>query len=269
MIINDSIGIESDGLSFNVINNEQVIVEDSLKSAIETVENSFVERIKYNPRTDDGFAFIMLLCFLFSSLIIRSNRKYLVQRIKDFFYNKERGSLFSEGYTSKFGVLVYFYVQTSLLLGLFFVNFFCDLHIQYITHKNSFLILGIYTLIVGLYFCIKQLVYRFIGVVFSEYKPYSMWIQSYNTIILFSSIVLFPFLLFIVYFDLDFKSVFILGIVLLSFFKILLFYKWINLFLINKYDLVRLFLYFCALEILPCLVIYQILIQVNNHIIKL
>lgn len=263
----DSIQIGLDSVQLNTIRGEQ----DSLYlKTVETIAiNPYIERIKYNPRTDDGIAFILLLCFLFTSLLIRSNRKYIVQRVKDFFYNKERGSFFSEGYTSKSGLLVYFYIQTILFISLYFVNFFCDLHIDFITYKNSLLILGIYSLIIGVYFGLKHIVYRFIGVIFMESAPYNIWIQSYNTLIIFCGIFLFPFLLFIIYFDLDFHSVFIFGLVLLSFFKILLFYKWINLILINKYDLVRLFLYFCALEILPCLVIYQILIQVNNHIIKL
>ena len=46
--------------------------------------------------------------------------------------------------------------------------------------------------------------------------------------------------------------------------KILMFYKWIKLFFHQFGALFLLILYFCALEILPCLLLYQGMIQINN-----
>ena len=60
----------------------------------------------------------------------------------------------------------------------------------------------------------------------------------------------------------------ILGILLWSmadfFTNMLMFYKWIKLFFHQFGDLFLLILYFCALEILPCLLLYQGMIQINN-----
>ncbi len=45
---------------------------------------------------------------------------------------------------------------------------------------------------------------------------------------------------------------------ILAFFtKILMFYKWLKLFCNNLYGGFLLILYFCALEIMPCFMLYQ------------
>ena len=43
-----------------------------------------------------------------------------------------------------------------------------------------------------------------------------------------------------------------------------MFYKWIKLFFHQLSAAFLLILYFCALEIIPCLLLYQGMIQVNN-----
>ncbi len=223
--------------------------------------------IKYNPQRDDGFSLILLLLFLFTSFFIGNYKKSIFQRIKYFFQNKERGSLFSEGESLHSGVVFYFFGQTTILLALFFINFFYDFQVDFINQTNSIYLFGIYTLIIGLYFLLKQMIYHLLGWIFIESKQYETWIFSYNTIVSFSGFILYPILLFIIYFDLGLYYTLIIGFLLFFVLKVLLFYKWINLFFINIYGLVRLFLYFCALEILPCLIIYKGLIQLNSHII--
>ncbi len=225
------------------------------------------EKVKYNPRGDDGIAIILLLSFFISAVLIGKNKKGIVQRIRDFFLNKERSSLFSQGLASQSALIVYFSIQTALLLGVFFLNFFYDLHINFIDDNNSLIILGIYTSIIGIYLLFKQVIYRFIAWMFFDSKQHELWLISYNTLVAFFSFILYPSLLFIIYFDLEFNYVILLGLSLFFIMKLVMFYKWINLFLNDIYGLLRLFLYFCALEILPCLIVYQGLVQVNNQII--
>ncbi|MDD4055738.1 MAG: DUF4271 domain-containing protein [Bacteroides sp.] len=225
------------------------------------------EKVKYNPRGDDGIAIILLLSFFVSAILIGKNKKGIVQRIRDFFLNKERSSLFSQGLASQSALIVYFSIQTALLLGVFFLNFFYDLHINFIDDNNSLIILGIYTSIIGIYLLFKQVIYRFIAWMFFDSKQHELWLISYNTLVAFFSFILYPSLLFIIYFDLEFNYVILLGLSLFFIMKLVMFYKWINLFLNDIYGLLRLFLYFCALEILPCLIVYQGLVQVNNQII--
>ena len=80
---------------------------------------------------------------------------------------------------------------------------------------------------------------------------------------------LFPFVLFIVYFDLSLQLTVIIGLILAFFTKILMFYKWFKLFCSNLHGSFLLILYFCALEIMPCFMLYQGVIQLNDYLIIL
>ena len=69
------------------------------------------------------------------------------------------------------------------------------------------------------------------------------------------------------FFDLNVTFLVSIGCVLVIFTKILMFYKWLKLFSCNIYGVFLLILYFCALEIVPCLIVYQGMIQLNNVLI--
>lgn len=253
--------------TFNLSSDNFLSEKVTLTTSSDLMINIVDEAIKYNPQRDDSFSLILLLLFLITSFVVGNNKKRIFHRIKYFFLNKDRSSLFSEGESLQPSVIFYFFGQTTILIALFFVNFFYDFQVDFITQKNSLFILGAYSIIIGFYFILKQIIYHFLGWVFIDTKQYETWIFSYNTMVSFSSFILYPILLFIIYFDLDLNFIFIVGLTLFIIIKTLLFYKWINLFFINMYGVVRLFLYFCALEILPCLIIYKGLIQLNSQII--
>ena len=66
----------------------------------------------------------------------------------------------------------------------------------------------------------------FIGWTFFDKNRTNIWLESYSTLIYYAGFALFPFVLFLVYFDLSLTNF--------------------------------------ALEILPCLLLYQGMIQINN-----
>ena len=69
---------------------------------------------------------------------------------------------------------------------------------------------------------------------------------------------------FVFFFFLNMTIFFIIGLILLIFIKLFMFFKWIKLFFHQLSAAFLLILYFCALEIIPCLLLYQGMIQVNN-----
>ena len=95
----------------------------------------------------------------------------------------------------------------------------------------------------------------------------TIWLESYSTLIYYLGFVLFPFVLLLVYFDLNILFLVSIGLFLIIFAKILMFYKWIKLFFDKISSLFLLILYFCALEIMPCLLLYQGLRELNNILV--
>lgn len=122
----------------------------------------------------------------------------------------------------------------------------------------------VFTLVLPRLFLTKMVALYVSGVDVFDKNKTNIWLESYSALIYYVGFALFPFVLFLVYFDLSLTNLVIIGSIILIFTKILMFYKWIKLFFHQFSGLFLLILYFCALEIVPCLLLYQGMIQMNN-----
>ena len=220
--------------------------------------------LSYSPRNDDVIALVLLACFFLSSIALARGKKFLSQQVKDFWVFRERASIFDASTAADMRYLLVLVVQTCVLGGITLFNYFHDTSSALMEKISPHLLLGIYVGGCVVYFLMKWLIYLFVGWIFFDKKRTSVWLESYSTLIYYLGFALFPFVLLLVYFDLDRSYLVGIGLGLIIFAKILMFYKWIKLFLNQISSIFLLILYFCALEIIPCLLLYQGLIQIND-----
>lgn len=233
--------------------------------AVQEVDSGFEGTpISYSPRTDDAIALTLLACFFLSSIALARGKKFLSQQVKDFVLHRERTSIFDSSTAADVRYLLVLVLQTCVLSGITFLNYFHDTCPALMDHVSSLLLLGIYVGFCLAYFLLKWLLYMFLGWTFFDKNKTNIWLESYSALIYYVGFALFPFVLFLVYFDLSLTNLVIIGSIILIFTKILMFYKWIKLFFHQFNGLFLLILYFCALEIVPCLLLYQGMIQMNN-----
>ena len=233
--------------------------------AVQEVDSGFEGTpISYSPRTDDAIALTLLVCFFLSSIALARGKKFLSQQVKDFVLHRERTSIFDSSTAADVRYLLVLVLQTCVLSGITFINYFHDTCPALMDHVSSLLLLGIYVGFCLAYFLLKWLIYMFLGWTFFDKNKTNIWLESYSALIYYVGFALFPFVLFLVYFDLSLTNLVIIGSIILIFTKILMFYKWIKLFFHQFSGLFLLILYFCALEIVPCLLLYQGMIQMNN-----
>ena len=233
--------------------------------AVQEVDSCFEGTpISYSPRTDDAIALTLLVCFFLSSIALARGKKFLSQQVKDFVLHRERTSIFDSSTAADVRYLLVLVLQTCVLSGITFLNYFHDTCPALMDHVSSLLLLGIYVGFCLAYFLLKWLLYMFLGWTFFDKNKTNIWLESYSALIYYVGFALFPFVLFLVYFDLSLTNLVIIGSIILIFTKILMFYKWIKLFFHQFSGLFLLILYFCALEIVPCLLLYQGMIQMNN-----
>ena len=233
--------------------------------AVQEVDSGFEGTpISYSPRTDDAIALTLLACFFLSSIALARGKKFLSQQVKDFVLHRERTSIFDSSTAADVRYLLVLVLQTCVLSGITFLNYFHDTCPALMDHVSSLLLLGIYVGFCLAYFLLKWLLYMFLGWTFFDKNKTNIWLESYSALIYYVGFALFPFVLFLVYFDLSLPNLVIIGSIILIFTKILMFYKWIKLFFHQFSGLFLLILYFCALEIVPCLLLYQGMIQMNN-----
>ena len=220
--------------------------------------------IPYSPRMDDGITVVLLCCFFLSAYVLSRSRKFLLQLVKDFLLHRERTSIFATSTAADMRYLLLLILQTCILAGVCIFNYFNDIQPELVRHVSPGLLLGIYIGVCLFYLCLKWMLYSFLGWIFFDESTTTLWLESYSTLLYYLGFTLFPFVLFIVYFDLSLQLTVIIGLILAFFAKILMFYKWIKLFFHQFSGLFLLILYFCALEIVPCLLLYQGMIQMNN-----
>ena len=233
--------------------------------AVQEVDSGFEGTpISYSPRTDDAIALTLLAFFFLSSIALARGKKFLSQQVKDFVLHRERTSIFDSSTAADVRYLLVLVLQTCVLSGITFLNYFHDTCPALMDHVSSLLLLGIYVGFCLAYFLLKWLLYMFLGWTFFDKNKTNIWLESYSALIYYVGFALFPFVLFLVYFDLSLTNLVIIGSIILIFTKILMFYKWIKLFFHQFSGLFLLILYFCALEIVPCLLLYQGMIQMNN-----
>lgn len=233
--------------------------------AVQEVDSGFEGTpISYSPRTDDAIALTLLVCFFLSSIALARGKKFFSQQVKDFVLHRERTSIFDSSTAADVRYLLVLVLQTCVLSGITFLNYFHDTCPALMDHVSSLLLLGIYVGFCLAYFLLKWLLYMFLGWTFFDKNKTNIWLESYSALIYYVGFALFPFVLFLVYFDLSLTNLVIIGSIILIFTKILMFYKWIKLFFHQFSGLFLLILYFCALEIVPCLLLYQGMIQMNN-----
>ena len=233
--------------------------------AVQEVDSGFEGTpISYSPRTDDAIALTLLACFFLSSIALARGKKFLSQQVKDFVLHRGRTSIFDSSTAADVRYLLVLVLQTCVLSGITFLNYFHDTCPALMDHVSSLLLLGIYVGFCLAYFLLKWLLYMFLGWTFFDKNKTNIWLESYSALIYYVGFALFPFVLFLVYFDLSLTNLVIIGSIILIFTKILMFYKWIKLFFHQFSGLFLLILYFCALEIVPCLLLYQGMIQMNN-----
>ena len=233
--------------------------------AVQEVDSGFEGTpISYSPRTDDAIALTLLACFFLSSIALARGKKFLSQQVKDFVLHRERTSIFDSSTAADVRYLLVLVLQTCVLSGITFLNYFHDTCPALMDHVSSLLLLGIYVGFCLAYFLLKWLLYMFLGWTFFDKNKTNIWLESYSALIYYVGFALFPFVLFLVYFDLSLTNLVIIGSIILIFTKILMFYKWIKLFFHQFSGLFLLILYFCALEIVPCLLLHQGMIQMNN-----
>ncbi len=221
--------------------------------------------IPYSPKLDDGITVTLLGCFILSGYVLSRNRKFLIQLMTDFFLRRERTSIFAISTGTDYLLLLI--LQTCILAGICIFNYFINARPELGAQVPPYILPGIYIAVCLLYFFLKWIVYSFLGWIFFNGNQTTLWIESYFTLLYYLGFALFPFVLFFIYFDLSFQIGIITGLILVFFVKLLMFYKWLKFFCNNLHGILLLILYFCALEIIPCFMLYRGVLQLNDYLI--
>lgn len=219
------------------------------------------EPLPYLLRNDDGVTTTLLVCFIITMMIFARNKKIVSLQIRNFFFSRtDEESLFSVETGRERRNTLFLFFQTGVIIGLFFFKYTHTTQELFEERFFSIGLLGLYALLGWAYLWLKQLLYTFVNWVFFDKIKCRAWAKSYSFWVSAQGVVFFPLALIMVYFNMPLQKTGLCFLLLLFFHKSLLFYKCFRIFYPNFHGFLHLIVYFCALEIMPAVGLWQALI---------
>lgn len=223
--------------------------------------------LPYRFRSDDYVSGILILSFFLVAWVIAHSWHFLVGSIKDFFYTRERENMFDSRTDTELRGQLFLVFQTCFVLGLLFFDYTQERMTEVFNMVSPYRILGMGVSVCLAYYVIKLLLYEFVNSVFFDRRQATRWREAYFLSILALGLLLLPVSLLVVYFDIEFSTLISLFFLVVISIKTMLLYKCGSIFFNYRFGGVHLILYFCALEIVPALVLWRALAFANNYLL--
>ena len=209
--------------------------------------------VPYTIRGDNMITALLLCCFILAFVAFSKSRWFIMRQTKRFFRAERSGTTVMTETTNEFRFQFFLAAQTCLLLSL--VTFF---HAQEL-NSDTFLVSSQYQLIAMFfgvfagYFALKAVLYSFVGWVFFAGRQNAQWMKAFLFMTSIEGVVMFPVVVSQAYFGLSMRDtlLYVATVIILS--RLLSLYKCFLIFFRQKGVYLQIFLYFCALEIIPIL----------------
>ena len=236
-----------------------------MMNAMYIVEQA-TQQIPYATRRDDVAVIIIFACFLLMGTVLGSIKKFMYEMMNNFVMNRTRISIFNTSTSPEKYQLFILILVTCVFSGLCLFDLCIRFTPELLERLPSAILIGIYIGIMMLYLFIKWAFYHFLGWIFLDDETTSQCMEAYLTLIYYSCFYFLLQTMVQIYLHLPLWicfALFILGFLLI---RVFIFFKWIKLFSVKFYGLFRLFLYFCALEIVP-LILFGASVLIFNELL--
>lgn len=225
------------------------------------------EPLPYLIQSDGRITTLMFLCILIVSFTFSREKKYLLQQAKSLFTNRERSSMFDETNIIDIRYFILLILHTCIIMGFCLYDYFTEktpVLFEKIPHMH---LLGGFIALIPVYLFIKWTLYGTVNWTFFQKVKNSAWTTSFFNLFIWLGILLLPLILLIVYLDISSPTnLYLIGFVVIIA-KISLFWKSFSNFFEKIHGVFHLILYFCALEILPDLILWKGIELVSNNLI--
>lgn len=222
--------------------------------------------VPYRFRNDDFVTSALMLSFFLLVWVMASSWRFLREVAKDFFYHRLRPNLFTDRANTVLRGRFFLVAQACFMQGILFFDYTQKQQPEVFAQVSPYTLLGVSTLIFGVYYLIKVMFYRMVNLTFFSPERNKQWDDHLLVSILATGALLLPLTLLVVYFDLPFRETLITYVLLMAIVKMLLFYKAYRIFFSTLIGNVHLILYFCALEVVPILILWMTLLASNRFL---
>jgi len=221
--------------------------------------------IPYTVRTDNIFSSALIICFVVAIVSFSATRHFIVRQLKSLFYTPGRNDDVQESGTElRFQLFLIFLTSILMSISAYFyvVKFVANTFIL----EYDYYLIGIFASVILAYFMLKFLLYFCVNTLFFGSKKNRQYLLFFMFLVSMECMAFFPIVLLQVYFGLSVEKALVIIVFTLLLGKIMSFYKsWVIFFRQNDFVL-QIFLYFCALEIMPLLALWGVLMQIVKYL---
>lgn len=219
----------------------------------------------YSIASDNVITGILLACFVIMMIALAQSHKFILRQARNFFYVQHGETTIISETSSEIRFQFFLMLQTSLQLSLLFFLY------TRATVSDTFIIeqyqvIGCFTGVIGIYFLFKMLAYTIANLTFFDKKKNEQWIKSFLFIISIEGVLIYPAVLLISYFGLSLTHSLTYTAIVVILLKILSLYKTHLIFFRQSGSFLQNILYFCALEIIPLLILWGVLAMINGYL---
>ena len=220
--------------------------------------------VPYTMYSDDILVCLVLLCFATSLCAFAYSRHAILYQLTNFFYVPS--TEYAKTDVPNRLVLAILNVQTSLLAALawyfYTVHYIADDYLL----DTTYILIAVYFGVFIAYFLSKTVIYKFVNAVFFNGKKNEQVTWQLSFIVALEGILFLPAIISQFYLGLSMETVTHYAVFLLILAKLMTFYKCWVIFFRQTSVFLQIILYFCALEIIPLLILSGVLVTITNEL---
>lgn len=223
--------------------------------------------LPYAMRNDDAVTSLLLALLVMSLIATMRSRRFIGRQLKSLFYapHSENVTVIPETGV-EMGFQTFLVAVTCVLLALLAQSYAQKFVAQTFMLPTEYHLAGIFLALFAAYFLLRRTLYEAVNRVFFDRRRNRQWTKTLLFITASEGILLFPAVMVYVYFDMPLESVLTYFTIVLVFVKIFTFYKCFDIFFRQNKPYLQIFLYFCALEIVPLASLWGVLAIVGNNL---
>lgn len=222
--------------------------------------------VPYTIRGDNTVTALLLGCFILALIAFSKSRGFILRQAKNFFHEPHGLTAEFSETTNEIRFQFFLVMQTCLLLSIISFLYTQERIADTFILETQYQLIGIFFGCYVGYFVLKTLVSALVNGVFFGKRRNGRWLKSFLFITSMEGIMLFPLVMLQSYFDLSIQNAIIYVTFVIILVKTLLLYKSYVIFFKQKALFLQIFLYFCALEIMPLFSLWGILTMVVDYL---
>ena len=221
--------------------------------------------IPYTFQNDSFVTGILILCFLLMTFALSRISDFLLRQTKQFFSTQKTEQTLTEtGSEIKFQILFLFI--TCLIYALLYFLYTNHFIANTFIISSEYLLLVIFGMTILGYMFLRMVLYTIVNNIFFNNKKNLQFLGSILIITSLEGVVLFPLILLLAYFQFSLQNAIIYTATIVILAKILTFYKSFTIFFNQKGGFLQIFLYFCALEMIPLMMLWSGLLVITENL---